>query len=462
MLDGGTSALGQKRPAGVPAARWMMSLLPREIYKTSRGQAMNRFVAFLMPPSLVLRKLDGFGPLWAVTHDPRTVPMVVADEYCEPMFTGELVGGGGWRGPVLRNYWDDSVIGERMKYVPLGPRFEFKMVAENELKLPLERKHLFNMMASLDTNAGRQALQARLTALIAADDAAPSIKGVQTPRTTTDSSSRVPSSLLAPLRSGFIHNAKEWTNAIPTAVTKGMPVPTSAYRDVLLDSVFTLCPQGHSPETFRLFEAAEAGSIPIVEIGGSVFAQSEEALSGGGATNEINPEANLSGACVNPWRPFLESQAPFIWVKDWADVDNILTVLAALPQEKVAVMQLSVQNWYTSFMKASVGEVEQVMRGHLSRWLVEKQEAGLVATSRAKKVHSRFPAKALADIIRSNKAGLKNILDPAVVERLRRAGILHEVQQEALLQRWRLSRPSSMIYDKKRFFLGPSRPNATS
>jgi hypothetical protein len=39
---------------------------------------------------------------------------------------------------------------------------------------------------------------------------------------------------------------------------------TDDYMQVVLDSVFTLSPAGHNPECFRLYEAMEAGSIPIL------------------------------------------------------------------------------------------------------------------------------------------------------------------------------------------------------
>ena len=50
------------------------------------------------------------------------------------------------------------------------------------------------------------------------------------------------------------------------------PAPTSCVSplhhpcllQVLLQSLFTLVPIGHSPECYRLYEALEAGSIPVV------------------------------------------------------------------------------------------------------------------------------------------------------------------------------------------------------
>lgn len=41
-------------------------------------------------------------------------------------------------------------------------------------------------------------------------------------------------------------------------------VDTSGYRDLLLDTILVLCPYGHvNLDTFRLYEALEAGAIPV-------------------------------------------------------------------------------------------------------------------------------------------------------------------------------------------------------
>src|SRR3954453_19744093 len=37
------------------------------------------------------------------------------------------------------------------------------------------------------------------------------------------------------------------------------------YRNILRESMFTLCPWGINPESLRLYEAMEAGSIPIFQ-----------------------------------------------------------------------------------------------------------------------------------------------------------------------------------------------------
>lgn len=60
----------------LPAARWMSGLFPKQIYTNPRGQAANRYVAFIMPPALSIRKFDGFRRLWTITHDARVTPVV--------------------------------------------------------------------------------------------------------------------------------------------------------------------------------------------------------------------------------------------------------------------------------------------------------------------------------------------------------------------------------------------------
>jgi hypothetical protein len=48
-----------------------------------------------------------FGLLWNATHDPKNVPIIVADEFClDGLFEIELTDVSyGWKRPILRNYW---------------------------------------------------------------------------------------------------------------------------------------------------------------------------------------------------------------------------------------------------------------------------------------------------------------------------------------------------------------------
>ena len=45
---------------------------------------------------------------------------------------------------------------------------------------------------------------------------------------------------------------------------------TANHLNMLLDSVFALCPRGNNLETFRFYEALESGAIPIFVKGSSV------------------------------------------------------------------------------------------------------------------------------------------------------------------------------------------------
>jgi hypothetical protein len=67
---------------------------------------------------------------------------------------------------------------------------------------------------------------------------------------------------------GIVHETHAWND--PNALS------TETYAQMLCDSVFALCPSGNqSPDTFRLYEALEAGCIPIVEEDGGWRAWSE-------------------------------------------------------------------------------------------------------------------------------------------------------------------------------------------
>ena len=43
-------------------------------------------------------------------------------------------------------------------------------------------------------------------------------------------------------------------------------VSPEKYQQVMLESVFSICPKGHSVEQFRIYEAIECGSIPVMDL----------------------------------------------------------------------------------------------------------------------------------------------------------------------------------------------------
>ena len=110
-----------------------------------------------------------------------------------------------------------------------------------------------------------------------------------------------------------------------------------------MDSIFTLSPSGHNPETFRLYEAAEAGSIPIVD-----------------NTNALNSEI----ACNDPWRPFIDSGAPFVWIQNWDNIESILQQLHAEGHAALEIRQRQLRSWYSHSMHAGTLSVASTIRAH--------------------------------------------------------------------------------------------------
>lgn len=65
----------------------------------------------------------------------------------------------------------------------------------------------------------------------------------------------------APRRIKLLKEAKRLKQVHPDwgAYVSSNRLSSSEYRSTLLDSTLTVCPGGHNPETFRMFEALEAG-----------------------------------------------------------------------------------------------------------------------------------------------------------------------------------------------------------
>ena len=75
------------------------------------------------------------------------------------------------------------------------------------------------------------------------------------------------------------------------------------YIHLLNSSDLTLCPAGFNTETYRVYEAISAGSIPVIE------------------------DTPSKGNCdpVNGWRLLKKYNPPVIWVKNWTrDLGEIL------------------------------------------------------------------------------------------------------------------------------------------
>ena len=357
--------------------------------------------------------------IWHATRHPLSIMLVVGDEYCiDGLFAREL---SQWSRPTLRTYFTakaqvvvngsgdfnfstrSSLKHRQIKksiYVPLGPRFEFIPVGEAERKSwpSTQRPRLFNLLVSLSTNALRTKI-AKLASTIQFDALAKLNSETSTSYDSNHSQKNAngTETLLPGAETALLHNPKRWQAELPgcqfsfktsnasdgcrsssdsrggllnfDGLYEGQYLPAEAYRQALLESVFTICPPGHSPETFRLYEAIEAGSIPIVDGAGASI--HERWGSGSGQVSSPTEGTNhrrlkTTGQCIDPMRPFRDSGAPFLWVSDWeGELEQLLRKLRQNPQ-KVEAHQKALAVWYDGFMKNSTMLVEKAFDTHLA------------------------------------------------------------------------------------------------
>ena len=108
----------------------------------------------------------------------------------------------------------------------------------------------------------------------------------------------------------------------------------------LLESVFTLTPAGRNPESFRLYEAIEAGSIPIM-VYHDLHQGEQYGLS--------------SFNCREALRYWYD--APIVVLKSWNDLyPTVRTLMEDL--EKLDEMQNRLREWYDGFMGRVIRDFE--------------------------------------------------------------------------------------------------------
>eukprot|EP00961_Rhodomonas_salina_P239812 3239540-Rhodomonas_salina.1 len=114
---------------------------------------------------------------------------------------------------------------------PLGPRYEFGTIPREKVGPPDQRQLLFNMIVS-PTSGARRKLYNFLN---------------ETVHQGGFGKHKV-----------FLHMTPGWS----TSLNSRGYVKVPQFKEILANSVFTLCPVGHNPEQFRIYEAMEGGSIP--------------------------------------------------------------------------------------------------------------------------------------------------------------------------------------------------------
>ena len=99
---------------------------------------------------------------------------------------------------------------------------------------------------------------------------------------------------------------------------------------IMQQSVFSICPKGHSVEQFRIYEAIESGSIPVMELKDGYLAQ------------HLPPE-------------YINS--PMLLVENWSDV---LAEMLKLWNDPPALLkrQQALIAWYDGYMQDKLAELE--------------------------------------------------------------------------------------------------------
>lgn len=121
---------------------------------------------------------------------------------------------------------------------------------------------------------------------------------------------------------------------------EGGQIDSDTYTEVIVNSIFTLSPAGHNPECFRLFEAVEAGSIPVM----------------------VKSDLYITTTDIHPCREALKhwNDAPLLVLDNWDDLFPTMHKLLKY-LGKLDSMQRDLQIWYEKYMKQRVRDFEDFM-----------------------------------------------------------------------------------------------------
>jgi hypothetical protein len=112
------------------------------------------------------------------------------------------------------------------------------------------------------------------------------------------------------------------------------------YVDLLSESVFTACPLGKNPESYRIWEAMLAGSIPIVE---------KPSLDVWNPAHDLHPSYGDRFDCVEIHPILKHYHAPVLYVSEWKEVVEILEFYRLHPLELLHLQQRNRQ-WIHRFL----------------------------------------------------------------------------------------------------------------
>jgi len=213
----------------------------------------------------------------------------------------------------MREYYHD----QSQVYMPLGPRFDMwdafqARQGENSFSIPdsSSRGLVYNAIFSLNTANSRKLLS-----------------DVLTTQRSNGSLANYPA---------HVQIANKWEMGLSKE-----HVGPADYVGILLNSTFTLSPTGHNPECFRMFEAIEAGSIPVLVLDGEY-------------------RNHKCGDALKLYR-----EAPMIWLDSWADWPETLETLWNNP-ESLNRRQKALMSWYDTFMQTTMRTFEdRLLQGRI-------------------------------------------------------------------------------------------------
>ncbi|KAJ8382757.1 hypothetical protein SKAU_G00035350 [Synaphobranchus kaupii] len=107
------------------------------------------------------------------------------------------------------------------------------------------------------------------------------------------------------------------------------------YQTALARSDLTLCPVGVNPECYRIYEACSYGSVPVVEDVGTAGGCAD----GGGA----------GAGRGSPLRLLKASGAPFLFLRDWAELPALLERERRMTQGEKVERRRRLLEWYGTF-----------------------------------------------------------------------------------------------------------------
>eukprot|EP00039_Didymoeca_costata_P000222 m.44628 g.44628 ORF g.44628 m.44628 type:complete len:423 (+) comp10128_c0_seq1:216-1484(+) len=201
--------------------------------------------------------------------------------------------------PWFRQYYDNrqvEVFGNDVRFIPLGSRLEFPDLDIDNLTPTTNRKYVYSFMVGL-TDPSRE----RLHNLLLADTHIAKDKA-------------------------YIHVSAGWH---PNANHEDYVKPDT-YANVMQNSVFSLCPKGHSVEQFRLYESIEAGAIPVLE----------------------NPQGLLERKMLPEFK-----ESGILVVERWEDAPKAMNDILA-DKEVLQQRQNKLLTWYKKFMTMKLREIE--------------------------------------------------------------------------------------------------------